>query len=173
MTPHKIFVDGGLLGPKNPSKLGGTWAYCWVDEQGEMIRLKSGLILPGEHNWEAGKTVSNNFSELAAAYMGLCSVGFYWPGTIYTDSKVTWWRITTGQGFAGIPSWLQESILEIRESSEYQATLIAGHPTARELEQGFAVRKSYRLPTPVSKFNCLCDEECQRLAREFMNGRKG
>lgn len=162
--PHEIFVDGGCIG-RNPSKHGGTWCYCWVDEKGRaMDTHASGLILPSEHRMEA---ITNNYSELYAALMGLSSVPLNWNGTIYTDSKITMYRITSSNAFSGIPTHLKSKVLERRRGRRYKVAHVKGHPTKADLLKGANAKGD-----KVSKFNVFCDLECGILSREFMAARE-
>ena len=166
MIPHCLFVDGGLVG-KNPSKLGGTWCYCWVDTKDQLMHHRCGLILPEEMGVEA---VTNNQTELLAAIYALDSVADGWHGDLFTDSKVTLYRIMRGipEGKPGVPEWLRQELMKLRSLKRWRAILVGGHPTRRELERGYRIKNNL----PVHQFNQFCDSECQRLARNFLaNGK--
>lgn len=178
MSPDYIFCDGGVIGA-NPSAKGGTWAYCWVSHNGVMLKSESGVVLPDgstQTNLKTAnvsyvptlKTISNNLTEFVAALKALESVDEDWSGTLFTDSKVTLHRITNGKSFKGIPEPMVELILAIRRARKYKVVLVAGHPTKKELLQGYRARN--KLPT--SAHNVWCDETCQKLAKEFMNDQK-
>ncbi len=155
----ELWVDGGVIG-SNPSKTGGTWAIC-ITCRGKFVRHWSGTVTPEEFGIE---TISNNLTELLAAVKGLSQMAPDWDGTIYTDSKITLLRITNSTKFNGIPNSLRLETLNLRRGRKWQARLVAGHPTLKELESGVAKRNGL----PVSPFNVWCDQECQRLAREFL-----
>ncbi len=157
-----LFVDGGVIGA-NPSKLGGTWSWCLVQD-GVIREQDSGLISCEDLEI---KTISNNYTELFAALKGIASVTTWncrWDGTVYTDSLITLRRITNGLKFNGIPNSMRLEALHLRRFRRWKVVLIAGHPTKAELESGVARRNG----NPVSKWNVFCDEECKRLAAEFM-----
>jgi hypothetical protein len=97
-------------------------------------------------------------------------------GTLYTDSQVTLRRLTNGTGFAGIPNYLREHVLELRRNRKWQVKLLAGHPTKRDLARGYKIKNRKSAKTgkikerqvPVSKWNVHCDKQCRKMAREFM-----
>ncbi len=156
-----LFADGGLIG-RNPSKLGGTWCWCWV-QNGEMIQSNSGVILPKHIGVDS---VTNNVTELFAAVHALNSIPENWNGILHTDSRVTLLRITNGmnQNTPGVPEYLRQELLRLRLTRHWRVVLVAGHPTRVELAQGYRRRNGLL----VSRWNVFCDEECQRLAREYL-----
>lgn len=151
-----LYTDGGCIGA-NPSPIGGAWAWCLVRD-GVKVKHDSDIIVAGEdcHPDE----ITNNYTELYAAVMGLEAMGKNWRGTLYTDSLVTKSRITDGVSFNGIPNSLRSAILDLRRGRRYKVVLLAGHPTRKELAAGVARRNG----NPVSKWNVWCDRECNRLA---------
>ena len=158
-----LFTDGGCAGP-NPSKIAGTWAFVRVDKSTDKILEKrSGIITPKRVQLPA---ITNNLSELYAAWKALKSLPVDWDGKIYTDSQVTLWRITDGLKFAGIPSWIETEVRQLRQNRQWTAKLLSGHPTKEDLRIG----RSKRTGRPVNKWNVFCDDECNRLARQFMEG---
>ena len=155
-----IYCDGGVI-QSNPSPHGGTWAFCWVDGD-QLLQQASGLLLPTEMGL---KKITNNFTELYAAFRGITSVPKNWSGILWTDSKVTMHRLTNGQSFANIPQWLRLEALHVRrQPRRFQVKLVGGHPTRKELLAGCRADG-----TPVSVWNQWCDQECQRLAKEFLH----
>src|SRR4051794_26111965 len=88
-----LFSDGGVI-LKNPSTIGGTWAWCGVSPNGEHIREAGGYLLPNTATcpgWPrvGSKTVTNNESEFYAALRALESMPAGWSGILVCDSKVT------------------------------------------------------------------------------------
>ena len=156
--PHKIYVDGGVIG-RNPSALGGTWAWVWVDKKDRELRHDSGIITPKQAKLDK---ITNNYTELYAALEGLASVGNYWDGIIYTDSLITLRRITYSMSFKNIPNSLKEKALELRKDREWDCILVKGHPTKKDLLRGTCPKG-----TLVSRWNVFCDRKCKHLAREF------
>jgi hypothetical protein len=77
-----LFADGGLAS-KNPSPIGGVWAWCGVNANNERIIQRSGFTPPGKKG-----TVSNNNSELIALVLALEAMPEGWTGKVCSDSKV-------------------------------------------------------------------------------------
>ena len=153
-----LYVDGGVCG-RNPSKIGGTWAWILV-EDAILVKQASGIVTPEDIGVAA---VTNNQTELLAAVRALDAAGKEWQGILWTDSQVTKYRLEDSKSFEGVPSWLRLWTLAIRrQPRRYRIKLLGGHPSLQELEQGCR-----RDGTPVSKWNVFCDEECQRLAKSF------
>ena len=130
ILPHEIYVDGGVVA-KNPSKLGGTWCYVWVDKKGFKIKHECGLLLPKDLGVKA---VTNNHTELYAAMQGLLSVqDYYWRGVIYTDSKITLQRITYSNSFKSITDFMRECVQELKKDRLWRVGLLKGHPNKKDL----------------------------------------
>lgn len=153
----QLYTDAGVIG-RNPSKHGGTWAWCLV-ANGERIDQNSGTITPTEAGMEV---ITNNFTELLAAVIGLENLP---AGVIcchwFTDSNVTLLRLTTSDKFNGIPGWLANRARAVRRRV-LSAVLLGGHPNKKELVSG--VRKD---GFPVSVHNVWCDKTCSLLAKGF------
>ncbi len=158
-VPFALYCDGGVV-LKNPSLLGGTWAYCGIDENGAKVSKASGVVTPSELG---KKVISNNFTELLAALNALESVPHDWEGTLYTDSLVTLRRVTTGNSFKGISNTMKERTLARRKGRKYKVVLLSGHPSRAELRRGVGKRG-----TPVSVHNVWCDEECKKQAEKLL-----
>lgn len=156
---HHLYVDGGCVG-RNPSPHGGTFAWCVVNRDGKRLRYGSGLILPRDIGMAK---VSNNVAELWAAVEGLLAMPSGWAGLLWTDSKVTWWRLTTSIKFNGIPRDLKLRCLRLRTNRAWTPMLLGGHPKISDLEVGYD-----RRGIPVSRHNCFCDERCRREALRYL-----
>lgn len=150
-----IFCDGGVIGP-NPSPLGGTWAFSWEDES----KQSAGVITPDD--LDVAK-ITNNQTELLAAVKALSSVSEGWKGTLFTDSMITMYRLTTSDSFKNIPNWLRLKTLKLRRLLRPKVVLIGGHPTKEELAIGKLKRNGF----PTHRLNVWCDEECNRLAKWY------
>jgi len=159
--PTSIFCDGGVI-RINPSPEGGTWAWIWVDEEGNSLREESGILHANKDGY--GERISNNVAELEAAVRALESVPRDWRGTLYTDSQVTLLRITTSLSFAGVPEELVQRCLDVRTPRHYEVVLLSGHPTQAQLLAG--IGKGGR---PVSAWNCRCDALCGLEARKYLD----
>ena len=160
---NSLFCDGGVI-KKNPSKIGGTWACKIVN--GSAVGTFSGVITPAEAHVAA---VTNNLTEMFALVNGLMRLDWNWVGTIYSDSQITIGRAKLGWKWKNIPQWLYE--LFGREAARHhdywdsiQWVLLGGHPTKKDLERGFRDDMA-----PVHINNVWCDQECQRLAKEFLS----
>lgn len=159
---HELWCDGGVVG-KNPSPIGGTWAFVHVVD-GQAVRRESGHITPAQCGAPA---VTNNVTELLAALRAIQSVPKDWRGTLWTDSEVTYYRLH-GNDPKGVPGWLLDLLRE--EWGSYgekmglvQVRLCAGHPTKLDLIRGW--QQTARGRTPVSEWNVWCDEACGRQAK--------
>lgn len=151
-----LYCDGGVIGP-NPSRLGGTWAWCLVAGE-DIIRHGSGVLTP--EDW--GGPVTNNATEAVAALMALESMPPGWKGVLHTDSLVTLRRLQTHPPRKLEPI-IRNRVLALRRRGGWGVALVAGHPTRLELKNGRRERNGL----PTSKWNCWCDEECTRLTRLF------
>jgi len=158
--PVTIYCDGGTIG-KNPSRLGGTYAWLWLSQDGRVLKTGKGIVTPKQ----AGtKTITNNVMELWAAVEGLQLLPEGWGGTIWTDSKVTMFRLIKSQSFKGIPLHLEQKIRRIRKVLDYTVQLCAGHPTKVEFARGRRKRNGL----PVSRWNVYVDKECNRLSENYL-----
>ena len=157
----ELFCDGGVIG-KNPSKIGGTWAWCLV-EDGELARFESGIFPARTGDPLAEEIVTNNFTELYAACKALRSVQAGWKGKLYTDSRVTQVRLMESVAFNGIPDWLVSEAKFLRWTRKPTVVLVSGHPSKAELIAG--CKKDGK---PCSPWNVLCDKRCRKLAEKAL-----
>ena len=158
--PAVVYCDGGVIGP-NPSAIGGTWAWCWVDSYGNRYRHAGGVVTPLRLGVEK---VTNNVTELLAAVRLLLSLPDDWHGTLWTDSQVTLYRLTRPEaGMTGVPERLAELLREVLKGKSMNVVLCGGHPTKEELRGGFRKRNGL----PVSRHNVFCDHLCNRAAANF------
>jgi len=156
MTDDLLYADGGVVG-RNPSSLGGTWAWVLV-RGGEVVRQASGAVTPGDVDVTA---VTNNQSELLAAVRALEAMPPGWAGVLRTDSKVTLHRLTHSEKFNGVPQWLRLRALAVRRGRRWRVELVGGHPTRAELAAG-RLRKN---GLPCCRWNVLVDALCGAAAR--------
>lgn len=163
MNPVALYADGGVIG-SNPSKLGGTWAWCWVSASGERIRTGAGLVLPRT----SLPLITNNVSEYVALVKGLESLPEGWSGTVYSDSQITLGRLFEQWRCTGLPAILvrQGAAAVARlDWANVKPVLLDGHPTRAQLLAGCGKRGN-----PVSAHNVWCDTACAvegRKLREF------
>jgi ribonuclease HI len=164
--PVALYADGGVI-DRNPSPLGGTWAWCLVDSLDVRLRTGSGVITPAEARLE---DVTNNVTELLAVVRGLEALPDGWRGTVYTDSAVTIRRVFLHAPLRGVPTWLIERLrlqLQRLDLSQSRYVLLSGHPTRDELARGVG-----RDGRPVSIHNVWCDRACQQAAQQWRQQRE-
>ena len=165
MKNLSLFTDGGVVG-KNPSDIGGTWAWVLVDDANEIVAHESGTIIADGH------TVTNNQMELYAILQGLTDV--YDRGKakqlkrVYSDSKVSLGRLTKGWSLNNISAKMVRMLDEVKKNYVFSSiggvttVLLDGHPTKEQLVTGFGKRLH-----PVSKWNVLCDDLCNAEKKRF------
>lgn len=160
-----LYADGGVIGP-NPSAMGGTWAFILVCRETQKAQVgESGVILPTNIGVDQ---VTNNHSEYFALLKGLESLPDGWSGHVYSDSNVSLGRLFKGWATNNLPDAIVErGKAAISRLGDIEWTLLDGHPTKKQLKEGTGKRGN-----PVSKWNVLCDKECNRLAKRFVNGEK-
>lgn len=156
-----VFTDGGLVGP-NPSKLGGTYAWRWLNEAEELIGECSGLLTPGQLNVQE---VSNNTMELFALADALELLPSGWAGIIVSDSQMALgWAFKGWNQAKAHPASCIRIAQAVERFGDFTYVLIGGHPSKAELERG--MRKD---GMRVSKHNVACDKECTRLSKAYIN----
>ena len=133
MAPS-LYCDGGVIGP-NPSKIGGTWAWCMVEDN-RLITSQSGIITP-----EVAEVpvITNNLTEMMAALTALDYIFWRfpkWNGVLHSDSNVTKQRLRGTAPLRGIPNWMVGKILELRRNKNWSMILLGGHPSKKELADG-------------------------------------
>ena len=159
-----IYCDGGVI-KKNPSSIGGTWAWCLVKDE-VILKWNAGVVTPDDIGMDS---VTNNFTELLAAVNSLAYIlGAYpdWEGKFCTDSLITLNRLTCSKSFNNVPKWLVDKTLQLRSNRKWKASLVKGHANKKEIESGWSGRH------PTSKWNSWCDEKCSELAKLYLEGKK-
>ena len=158
---HYLFTDGGIIG-KNPSSIGGTWAYVLL-ENGKPIGKGSGILTPEDIGCSF---VTNNVTELYALAMGVLSVPSGSSVNVYSDSQISLCRMfNRNPKMNGVPDWVEEEAIRAREhlkTLDHAYSLLKGHPTKAQLKAGFGKSGSF-----VSIWNVYCDKQCSRLAKAF------
>ncbi len=156
-----VYADGGVIG-KNPSEIGGTFAYRLVMIDNRCFG--TGAVLTPDRT---GGSVTNNQTEMLAVLTGLSKVPDDWSGTVYSDSMVTLGRIFHGWKWQNIPPWMhriftaQRARLTRWDGIKY--VLLDGHPTKAQLATGVGKRGH-----PVSIHNVWCDQACREAAEAYM-----
>lgn len=154
MTIIACYADGGVIG-RNPSPVGGTFAWCHVDMDNIQVASYSGVITPVEAGLPA---ITNNLTEMLALVAGLEALPAGWAGTIYSDSQVTLGRMFEGWKMNNIPAWLVRrgsAALQHINRPRCSCVLLDGHPTQVQLAAGRGKRGA-----PVSEWNVWCDKAC-------------
>lgn len=161
-----LYTDGGVW-RKNPSLVGGGWAWTGVDPNtDEQIVCRSGVLTVGMRGLEEG--VSNNHTELFAACKALHAMPDGWDGTLYTDSAVTQFRLHAARSRdhhktrKGIPQHWWDAIRTMHERlGNFKIVLLKGHPSKKALRENHKING-----LPISKYNVWCDHECTRIMEQ-------
>ena len=158
-----VYTDGGIIGPNNGAKA-GTWAFCYVDAEGKRIYSDSGLLIAGQGDTAECEYIGNNLTELYAMVRALEALPVGAMPHIYSDSKNTLGRMFRYWSLkGGVTHEIRERVLRLRRRTfELGCTLLDGHPTPKQLEEGRGKRGG-----PVSKWNVWCDKECNRQRRLY------
>jgi len=159
-----LYTDGGVI-QKNPSPIGGTWAWVLTGDDDQIIDQDSGVVSADEN----GGPVTNTQMELYAIIQGLLKVRN--PSAlkhVYSDSNVSLGRVFKGWSLNNIPSGMIRLLGLAKERYPWiqvkvQHTLLDGHPTKAQLEAGIGKRGH-----PVSKWNVLCDKMCNEAGAEYV-----
>lgn len=164
MTIIAMYADGGVISV-NPSPIGGTWAFCFVDQHGQRVRTAAGVVTPSSIDLD---TVTNNVTELLALIYGIEQLPDRWSGTVYSDSAVSLQRVFHCGALNNVPWWLVERMQRLRASgrlARMTGVLLDGHPTRAQLAAGVGKRGN-----PVSEHNVWCDTACTAAAARHRKG---
>lgn len=175
-----VYSDGGVI-QKNPSDIGGTWAFVQVDGDGQVIAERSGVI-PADDTYGArvlAGRVTNNLTEFVALLKAVESLPAGFSGVIASDSEITIGRFFRDSPCAGIPEHMERRMrAAVARLGEPNVIRLKGHPSRADLAAGF------KDGAPVSPFNVRCDQLCNlagldyliqtgRVARTNRKGNKG
>ena len=144
---------------RNPSSIGGTYAWVCVNLEGDEISTGHGYVTAPYLGLER---VTNNLTELLAIVSALECVTDGWDGTVCTDSLVSLRRIDRpgDTKWNGIPDELIARAIKQRERlPSVTFVLCCGHPTRAELLAGRDER-GY----PASRHNVRADALCKGMA---------
>lgn len=166
--PTDAYCDGGVVA-RNPSAIGGTWAYALVDADGVLVGEGSGIVHPAPPEMPL---VTNNVTEFLAVTAALEALPSGWSGRVNTDSQVTIRRFAKVKAAETVtPYWpvdaVPQAIVEraweaMRDLGDVRFVLLSGHPTKADLERGATEQGR-----PVSPWNVYVDEACGRAKMEF------
>lgn len=155
----KLYADGGVI-RKNPSAIGGTWAWCGVTKDECRIIERGGFVPAPE-----GRLITNNHTEFIAATLALEAMPKGWSGVLCSDSQITLGRLFEGWRIANLPrNVYMRGISALRKLSDVKPLLLQGHPTKKDLARGIGAKRGY----PVSEHNVWCDKECGRQAELYL-----
>ncbi len=166
MIAH-LYTDGGVI-QKNPSPIGGTWAYCIVIDN--IVHSSGSGVIGVSSDWP---TVSNNYSEMMAMIRGLEAISTYRVlFDVSCDSAVTIGRIVNSYAWRNLPNDLVLRYQKLRERfNDFKGidfVQLDGHPTRDQLRSGIGHRGH-----PVSQWNVWCDKQCREsgdLYLKVLNG---
>lgn len=162
-----VYADGGVLG-KNPSSIGGTWAWCHVSVGELVVPVVSTCIVARAADYIfphhlGAETITNNVSEYVALLRCLQALPEGWSGPVYSDSAITLGRFGMGWRHENVPGILEVEMHEARQRlGKLTWNLLDGHPTRKQLEAGVGKRGG-----KVSSFNAWCDARCTELAKAY------
>ena len=169
-TPIAAFANGGGIS-RNPSPIGGTYAWTHVDAAGNRIHTGSGLVLPDLTADDLAITdayncpydeVTNNLTEFIALTSALLALPEHWSGPVHSDSQVTLGRLFWGWKIPRIPvDWIVRASDALARLDTLTPVLLDGHPTRTQLAAGRGKRGH-----PVSEHQVWCDVECRRVATQ-------
>jgi ribonuclease HI len=158
-----IYTDGGLV-QKNPSPIGGSWAFRFVDSEdrlgGNVVhQFSGGRIQPG---------ITNNTVEFIAAVLAFRALPEGWSGVWSPDSEVTVTRLLYGGQGRGLSQaqidWGKRAMERI-DVKNIKVVMLGGHPTNFDLTQGFR-KKDNKL---VSIHNVWADKACGIVNGKLLN----
>lgn len=150
-----LYCDGGVIN-RNPSMIGGTWAWCGVDEEGNRVMREGGVVEPVD-----ARPVTNNWTEQIAITKALEAMPDGWSGTVYSDSQIALGRVFLRWRTKNLPDNIkQRGIDALKRLGRVTHCLLQGHPTKADLVRGVGAKRGF----PVSVHNVWCDEECGRQA---------
>lgn len=181
-----VYADGGVVGI-NPSRIGGTWAFRAVYEtdlpryynasppfefeQFEIGGVDANCSVAIEQSGflasRPDKLVTNNITEYVAAVKGLRAMPEGWSGKFYSDSQITIGRLFKGWKNKNLSDEMVEwGLAAVKRLGKVEAILLAGHPTKKDLAQGYKEKGSGLYP--VSIHNVACDLMCASQAKKYV-----
>lgn len=157
-----LYADGGVIG-KNPSPIGGTYAYRILDASEQHILVEHADVIPANFT---NPFITNNLTEMLAIIAALPHISPDADVHIFSDSQITLGRLFQGWKWKNIPLWLharyQAQRQRLPKFHSYQYTLLSGHPTQAHLATGIG-KRGY----PVSIHNAWCDHACTQAAKSY------
>jgi ribonuclease HI len=160
-----LYADGGVI-QKNPSIIGGTWAWCATDSEnpkfGERVIGRGGVVP------YVNRPISNNHTEQIAITLALEAMPDGWSGIVYSDSQIALGRVFQSWRTKNLPdNIIRRSAAAVARLGKIRFVLLQGHPTKDDLIKGVGKKRGY----PVSIHNVWCDKECGRQAEKYLHER--
>jgi hypothetical protein len=156
-----IYADGGIIG-RNPSPVGGTYAFCCVDANNNRIIERGGIVLAPK-----GKHISSPTIEQIALVMALEYLPEGWSGRVHSDCQVALYRVFKNWRTQGLPgSVAARTTAALNRLGKLEYKLIAGHPTKEDLRRGWSSKKHH---LPVSEHNVWTDDEANRQKQLYFD----
>lgn len=153
-----LYCDGGVI-LKNPSNIGGTWAFCGVNAVGERIIEQSGVV-PAN-----GRDISNNHTEQIAITKALEAMPDGWSGIVHSDSMIALGRVFKGWREKNLPRNISDrSRIAVQRLGKIETVLLQGHPTKADLAAGIGKKRNL----PVSIHNVWCDKACGLEGKKYL-----
>jgi hypothetical protein len=156
-----VYTDGGLI-KKNPSPIGGSWAWCAVDSEDRLsgnivASYGGGCIKPG---------ITNNTVEYIAAVLAFEALPEGWSGLWLPDSENAVTRLLYGGLCVGLPAKVKiRGDAAVKRLGAIKVQMLGGHPTKKDLITGIRARDGKL----VSKWNVWVDQECKRQNLIYLN----
>lgn len=149
-----IYTDGATIG-RNPSQVGGAWAWCGCDVFGKRVVENSGIVLRTRKYPELSHYVSNNHMEFYAVGNALSYLPDGWSGKVITDSMVNISRFRNA-GQRKLPKntpyhWVHWFWKHLSRLGKVEAIWVKGHS--------------------IHKHNNWCDAECLRVIEAWQKER--
>lgn len=155
MLVRKLYTDGGLA-----PGTGGSWAWCAVGEDDEMIFGESGFFAAPPN-----REITSPQAEFAALTKALEAMPDGWAGIVASDHELTLSRFFKGHACFNIPpNMLQRAKTSIDRMGRMTCLLLQHKPTKKDLENGFGKKTGL----PVSRWNVWCDKKCDEEKRLFL-----
>lgn len=153
-----LYCDGGVI-EKNPSHIGGTWAWCGVDINGNRVIGDSGYVPSPK-----GRLITNNHTEQIAIVKALEAMPDGWRGTVCSDSMIALGRVFQGWRQRNLPNNIIKRTYDVLGRLGHISTVhLQGHPTKADLASGIGKKRDF----PVSIHNVWCDKACKRAGEEY------
>jgi len=154
-----LYADGGVIF-KNPSTVGGTWAFCGVNAADQRVLEKYGAV-PATPN----RPITNNHTEQIAITLALEAMPDGWSGTVYLDSQIALGRVFKNWSERNLPRNISmRSKAAVARIGQIETVLLQGHPTKADLACGIGKKRGL----PVSEHNVWADKSCHKAAEEFL-----